>query len=73
MNDSQPGTLPVLEIACDTCGGDGGEHWKNGTRLFCTRCGGAGRIPTEAGQAVLSLVQNNLRIETPGIAWRRHG
>ena len=61
--------IPLLEEPCTDCGGDGGEYWSSGGKLFCGKCKGAGHVPTEAGLAVLALIKHNLMVETRDVSW----
>jgi DnaJ-class molecular chaperone len=53
--------VPILEVACDRCGGDG--ELDDGESIGgCPRCGGSGHKRTELGHRILSLVRNNFAI-----------
>jgi DnaJ-class molecular chaperone len=51
--------LPELEKICDDCGGKGGRFNEYGSGIYCSTCGGAGYLPTDAGKIVLALMRHN--------------
>lgn len=57
MNAKQFDSL-VLELPCDHCKGSG-LVWDDGSKCPCTRCGGAGHVPTDLGEKILTLVRHN--------------
>ncbi|MGO8752943.1 MAG: hypothetical protein ACLQNE_43935 [Thermoguttaceae bacterium] len=54
-------TLKALETKCSMCGGDGIDIYDPSGRLPCGLCNGAGFVPTERGETILSLISHNLR------------
>jgi hypothetical protein len=65
--------IPILEIECDECHGDGNEHWHNGSLAYCQKCKGAGYIPTDSGRLILALVSHNIRIDTADVSFFNRG
>ncbi|MDB5296824.1 MAG: hypothetical protein JWO31_2807 [Phycisphaerales bacterium] len=55
-----PTEVPELETPCEWCEGRG---WYTDAqrRVRCSDCGGAGHVPTEFGERVLSLMRHNFR------------
>jgi hypothetical protein len=52
-----------LEVLCSDCEGNGGEkvHY---SWVECSKCCGAGHVPTELGEQVFDLIRHNLRGST---------
>jgi DnaJ-class molecular chaperone len=62
--------LPILEILCDECNGDGDPYQPNGEWHYCDKCNGAGYVLTKDGEAILAMIQRRIK-HTPGIvSWR---
>lgn len=54
--------FPELETPCNYCRGRGGEYIEGrGDWHQCGMCNGAGTVPTELGERILSLMRNNFR------------
>ncbi|MGT2515625.1 hypothetical protein ACVOMT_16575 [Sphingomonas panni] len=58
--------LPPLETNCEKCGGAGMlRPRREGTVIYqggqCDTCRGAGKLPTEAGNAVIAFIRNQQR------------
>lgn len=60
---STPATCDlVLEAECQHCAGRGGRFIEgSGGWKRCGLCNGAGHVPTEQGQRILSLLRHNLK------------
>jgi hypothetical protein len=52
--------IPKLEMPCERCEGLG-WNMSCGERERCGVCDGAGFVPTEDGEKVLSLMRHNFR------------
>lgn len=64
MNEEKPEkNHGELETLCNSFEGAGGTatHWD---WIECSRCHGAGYVPTEFGEQVLELIRHNLRGST---------
>ncbi len=48
-----------LEVVCVACKGTGGDDCDGG-KVSCYECGGAGYIPTEAGERLITLMEHHL-------------
>lgn len=68
-NLTQEISLPILEVVCDRCRGEGGYQEYSGW-VDCCYCGGAGYIPTDAGEKILALIRHNIKLNSGGISWR---
>jgi DnaJ-class molecular chaperone len=54
--------FPELEKKCEHCQGHGrvpGDYYNSA----CSKCWGAGYVPTEVGEAILALMRHHLQIE----------
>lgn len=58
MVETKTSALPILEVICEHCHGEGGTnaytYWEK-----CSCCNGAGYIPTEDGKRLLDLMRHN--------------
>jgi len=53
--------LPPLETRCPRCEGMGHSEEQGESDFGCSKCGGAGYLPTEDGKRVLNLMRHNFR------------
>lgn len=57
LNDKNIGSL---ENRCEQCKGDGGTN-EYSFWATCDNCQGTGYIPTQNGEAILELIQHNMK------------
>lgn len=64
MSEQTPDQLPVLETKCEICLGTGSgfDSGAEPPEYECCVCRGAGFIPTQLGEHILSLVRRHSRV-----------
>ncbi len=60
MKDHTCETEDALEVLCENCNGSGNWRSDDGcSGAKCHRCNGAGYVPTEGGDKILTLIRHN--------------
>jgi DnaJ-class molecular chaperone len=62
MSGSTNVVVPDLETLCENCRGKGGwREGQHGSWYSCGRCNGAGYVPTEIGERVITIMRHNFK------------